>query len=1052
MALLIKPRSLGVMTKAERRPPGASLVLSAFGMFDLAAPDRRRFEGEQALWMLVAKELPPGRVFDIGLPKPQAEVLVAGHAAAAAGRPVPRMGLSWTFGGRSKSLLVTGDRFWRMADGTAVSTEPRPFLQMPLIPARCFGGPGHAGNPEGTGFRASERLLAQETVALPNIEIPDAAIRAVGDVPPSAAFGPMAPDDPRRLRHAGTYGSEWLKTRAPGLAADADPRLFLFAPEDQRLPRHLAGDEAYALSHFAADSPEISATLPGFRVRCFVGWVDPGKPVVEVPLRIDTLWLVAGARRGILVYRGALPVEDFEARDVADTLFVYESAEDEPLPAAHYLRIRDLRLDPENGHKHAFSEHQLAPPLAPEELEARAARRKEIAAARLAKWRDDQAWLQEKMLKDSGLPRELWPAMEMPEPEDHGIPMPLPEELASGEIDLAEILDAMEAASARIEASMRDMEKQAAPLLAASAEITSGQAGPEAIDRLFAALGQPGTAAEIDAGLAGMPDLSELLPEGDARSDVLDKVEALADWRTAMLDAANPKVDEVRQLELARARFLGLPEGRPFAELRSQAGDIAFPDIDGLLDLAALPEGAELPPPEPPDAALDRILNLIAETPEVPAGTGETIVGAFADIDDGLRRSFPNLGAGPGGALAALSALAGPQAPPPKDPAAAIAQAKAELAAVPATLEAALDEAEPRLIESMTEMRRRSPEPVAPERPLTPAVARSLGELILAEARGGLNLAGRDLAGADLRGFDLSGLDLSGAMLERACLDGARLAGSRLTGATLCGASLVGTDLSGCDLGQANLCKVDGREARFAGARIVGASLFGAGFPAAVFDGAEIEDFSAMRMAFDGASFRQVHLRQGSFMQCSLPGTDWTGASVEKVSFMDVDCTGIGFGGARLFEVGFLQVRAAGAEFGEADLGSVIFAGEADLREARFQRITSRQLSFQKADLTGASFERARLDGSCFIETRLSRANFRAASLRQALLSHNDLGGADLATANLFEAQLNRADLSGALLRSANLYGADLADAALAGADFTRANLGGTRLENPSDG
>ncbi len=97
--------------------------------------------------------------------------------------------------------------------------------------------------------------------------------------------------------------------------------------------------------------------------------------LTEIALRIDTLWLFAGARRGILIYRGALTVEDFEAADVANTMFVYERLVDDPLPAEHYLRIRAMRLDPETGHRHDFSEHQLAPPLPPEMLEARDAKR-----------------------------------------------------------------------------------------------------------------------------------------------------------------------------------------------------------------------------------------------------------------------------------------------------------------------------------------------------------------------------------------------------------------------------------------------------------------------------------------------------------------------------------------------------------------------------------------------------------------------------------------------------------------------------------------------------
>ena len=36
MPIVIKPRTLGLLSKCERRPPGACLIISAFAMFDLA--------------------------------------------------------------------------------------------------------------------------------------------------------------------------------------------------------------------------------------------------------------------------------------------------------------------------------------------------------------------------------------------------------------------------------------------------------------------------------------------------------------------------------------------------------------------------------------------------------------------------------------------------------------------------------------------------------------------------------------------------------------------------------------------------------------------------------------------------------------------------------------------------------------------------------------------------------------------------------------------------------------------------------------------------------
>lgn len=1050
MALLIKPRSLGLMTKAERRPSGASFVVSVFGLFDLANPDLSRFEGEQGLWLMVAKELPPGAIFDIGMPKPTAEVLVTGHAAAPAGEAVQRMGLAWAIGGLQKSLLVTGDRHWRMAGATAVPTEPQSFSRMPLTPARCFGGEGHPANPAGLGFRAQERLMAREAVALPNIEIPERAVRSIGDVPPPARFGPMAVDARERLQFAGTYDDAWLKTLAPGLAADADPRLFLFAPPDQRLPTYLRGDEGFGLRNFAADAPEIQSQLPGFRVRCFLGWTDAAKQVVEVPLQIDTLWLFAGARRGVMAHRGATPVEDIEAADVADVMVAYERMAEEPRPLSHYLQVRALRTNPETAFKYAFADNQLAPDLPQSVIDARNAKRQALADERRAKTRADTEWMIAQELGRSGLPKELWPEIAVQDAEDHGVPMPLPEEIESGEVDLAAILDALEAVQRKAEAELTQAIEQRQPLMAAMKEIASGEAQPEAIDRLLAMLEQPQLAREIDAEIAKMPDAGILPPEAADRATEFDKLDAVKDWRQIMLDGAKPGVDEDAQLALARARFLGLPEGRPLEHVRLNLGGEAFalPEIG---EMPEIPEGdAE---PFTNEMALAKALDFLESSPDAPPGAADTIKGAMANIDFQLRRSLPHLGGDGGSAVAALNALSAPAAePPPATPAAALDAAAIRLAKAGTDIHASLDQAEAQVTAPILEMRRLSPQPMKPDTPLTPAVARAFGALIVEQAQAGIALAGRDLAGADLSGADLSHADLSGALLENTRLDGVNLAGANLARATLCGASLVGADLSGCDLTETNLCQVDGRGARFVGSRLVETSLLGARLSQAVFDQAELRNLTAMTVPFESASFRGAHISDCVFMRTDLTETNWEGAVLERLQFMDVECAGMRMAQAQLFEVGFIMARAAGADFSDAGLSSVIFAGGVDLRSARFPRVRTRQLTFQKADLSDADFERSRLDGACFVEAVLARARFRGASLKQAMLSRNDTASVDFFAANLFEAQLNRADLRGARLRAANLYGADLADAQLDGADFSHANLGRTIFEVASDG
>lgn len=1035
MALIIKPRSLGLLTKTERRPVGASFVVSAFGLFDLAEPSPYRLEGEQAMWLMVAKELPPGAIFDLGMPKPTAEVLVGGHAAAPGGEPVQRMGLAWAIGDIQKRLLVTGDRMWRLAGATAVPTEPQPFVQMPLTPQRCFGGEGHSANPAGTGFRAQERLMAREQVALPNIETPEIAIRSIGDAPQPPRFGPMAVDAKERLQYSGTYDEAWTKTLAPALAEDADPRLFLFAPQDQRLPGYLDGNEGYGLRNFSADAPEIQQHLPGFRVRCFIGWTDPQKPIVELPMRIDTLWFFAGARRGVMTYRGATPVEDIEAADIADVMLAYERMTDEPRPLSHYLEVRALRTNPETAYKYAFSEHQLAPGLPQSEIEAREAKRRALAEERRRKQREDMQWGAAQMLANSGIPKELWPEIEIPETEDYGIPMPLPEEIESGELDLAGLLDAIEELQVKQEAKLDETLKAQQPMLDTMREITSGDADPGAIDKLLAMLNSSEVAAQLDAEIAQLPVAAALPPETAEAAPALEKV---LDWRQTILDGpAQAEVDEVAQFALARARFLGLPEGRPLERVREQLTDEHFSPPD--LPEFEQPEPAAQPGDMPKD--LEDALRFLETTPLAPPQSGQRVREAVAGAEAEISALLPNLVADGASALTGLIALGGAPQPAQASSQNVVAQVGETLQQARSDVAQGLDDAEAQLIAAQSGTRRLSPEPLKPDEPLTPDVARRLGELVEQQFHAGIVLAGRDFAGADLSGRDLAGADLSGAFLENTRLDGARLAGANLTRATLCGASLTGADLSHCDLTEANLSKVSGRGARFSGSRLIDVTMLEIALPEASFDGAELSALQIIMPDLAGASFAGASISNTVFIRGDLARTDWRGAALHRVQIADVPLAQSRFAQARLHDVTFVKVAAAECDFSETQLSSVAFAGEVDLRAAIFTGASGLGVSFVKADLAGADFSTARFDNLCFVEAGLSRSSFRLANLKRALFSRNDVSGADFFAANLLEAQFNRADLTGASLRAANLFGADLNDATLYGADLSRANL-----------
>ena len=329
MVQVVKPRTLGLLTKAERRRSGASFIVSALAMFDLADPTE--FESEQALWLAATKALPPGTILDTGMPKPTAEVLVAGHARPAGGEPVASMQVAVRIAEHDTRFAVIGDRVWQAGRGGYRPTPARPFTEMPLAPARAFGGAGHATNPVGAGYRALPRLLAGELVALPNIEVPGRMVQGIEDEPPPALFGAVELDSPLRRAFAGTYDRRWLETVAPALPDDVDPRLFMHGHRQNWLDGYLSSDEPFALLGFDEAAPSLTGRLPGMHVRAFITRTENRDALIELPMVIDTLWLLAGARRGILVYRGAQPVDDIEARDVADVVLAYERTGDPPI-------------------------------------------------------------------------------------------------------------------------------------------------------------------------------------------------------------------------------------------------------------------------------------------------------------------------------------------------------------------------------------------------------------------------------------------------------------------------------------------------------------------------------------------------------------------------------------------------------------------------------------------------------------------------------------------------------------------------------------------------
>jgi hypothetical protein len=216
--------------------PNGRLVLADEQLPPLLVPEYHGIDGASSL-RYEADLIPP---------KPGTDVVVNGHAHAPAGRPTTRVPVALGVGTRRKILEVTGDRVYqRSLVGTVTPSSPAPFLRLPLVYERAYGGHDtrspepaaqrmFACNPVGRGHTAHRATLVGQPVA--NIEHPGA--------PPGsgvAGFGAICSYWSPRREFAGTYDARWIATRKPLLPADFDPRFHMCAPLDQQHVPHLRG-------------------------------------------------------------------------------------------------------------------------------------------------------------------------------------------------------------------------------------------------------------------------------------------------------------------------------------------------------------------------------------------------------------------------------------------------------------------------------------------------------------------------------------------------------------------------------------------------------------------------------------------------------------------------------------------------------------------------------------------------------------------------------------------------------------------------------------------
>lgn len=353
---VFKPLQLSLLTKAftwEKKHHLAVTVLMGFP-FD----DSKECMLEQDLWNMLPEQLGKDSMLDMGMPKPNGEVVMYGNFYAPNNQPIKAGHVQLKIGDIDKTLSVIGDRYWRTL---LAPTEPEEFTQMPLNYEYAFGGADHALNPIGKGI-ADVDYFGEMRQPLPNIENPNSLVTSPGQRPPPAGFAPLDIAWKKRTAKAGTYDEKWQKEYFPAPPPDLNWEIYNTTEEDQWISGFWQGNESFELSHVHKEKITLHGKLPNFSTRCVIA-KDSGDQVncTEVDMRAETVFLLPEVETGVMLFRGTIEVDEDDATDVDHILVAYEDLLQTPQASEYYEQALKNRLDEKQEFKFMMSTKDIIP-------------------------------------------------------------------------------------------------------------------------------------------------------------------------------------------------------------------------------------------------------------------------------------------------------------------------------------------------------------------------------------------------------------------------------------------------------------------------------------------------------------------------------------------------------------------------------------------------------------------------------------------------------------------------------------------------------------------
>lgn len=922
---------------------------------------------------------------DMGMPKPNGEFLVSGSFHAPKGESVTGGEVQIKFGDIEKKLIVFGQRKWV----GAIPSRPELIRSMPMDNTKTFGGKDFKKNPDGIGFNDG---------LLPCIEYPNQLIASKGDKPDPALLSVIPPMFPQRTQFQGTYGADYKEKYFPGYPEDFNWKFFLCAPEDQWIKDFYGGHEIFSIYNMHPEIPVIKGCLPNLYARCFINQEDKnGKEIFgELPLNLDTTWFFPEKLLGLLIFRGVVEVDDYEAVSIKHILCAYEDRSKPSKPLEYYKKAFKKRKDIDDGILNYLNtpdlipdEHKSAMELLMDDALGKD-KKSEFTNNINAKADSMNALADEKIEETLSQVEKNMDSIDIPEETLQYMP--------DGKDKIFDVRQFMDKTPKNHKPDP-DVVEFKNKLESIMPGITAGDPKKmqlkdfsfNKIDEIFDAVTKFSTKKETQAKASAQDEINKAKAQIKEEIKTIEKQMDQDKKSTDPNDAANRKILEGSKQQIQKS--LGMldeinlekPEATaplPRINIKSIKAetDVINPQMMEMMQNIQIMKKAG-------KDNNDYIKNLEKELQEMMESSTKEMEKGIKKAEQGFKQAY---------LMGAHFMNKGES--PHKD--------------------------------SLEDIKKR----------------------FLSAVSTGEDVSGQDWACIDLSGENLDGIDLSGAFLEQVDFKGASLKDVNFKEAILVRANLEGADFSGANFEKANIGAVHALKTNFSRADFKSAKLSKGNFSSADFSKANLEDIESLEMIIDNAIFDQANMPGLTLMEISISKAKFLRSKLNTNIFLNCKIDNCDFSGSKMEKCSFVNTKLNKVCFEQCDLSNACFLSidkdNFSLENLSFKGACLNQANFQNMELKNSDFTLASLENAYFGESNLSGADFSDSRAKNAQFRKADLTGAKLNNINLDQGSLAGANLANASFAGANLHGVDFLRSNISKTDFMNTNLDSTLIEH----